>query len=165
MSKRLVGPPAVAFGPMSSAMYMTMQMMAMQNSNDPNAQLEYPKDLTLEINGNHPTIVNLNEMRKKNINEAAEISKVFLDQVLLNNNVPLDISDANEKWRGTINKFLDESLRTHEEPEVIILETEEEETQVNKSESILKQAKEVTGQKGDKKIKIEKLVTEDDFKK
>ena len=79
MSKRLVDPPAVAFGPMSTAMYMTMQLMAAQNSPESAGALKYPSDLTLEINGDHPTIINLNELRKKDIGEATEMSKRFLD--------------------------------------------------------------------------------------
>ena len=102
MSKRLVDPPAVAFGPMSTAMYMTMQMMAAQNSPDAGHTLKYPSDLTLEINGDHPTIINLNELRKKNIDEATEMSKVFLDQVLMNNSIPLDIQETSEKWQNTV---------------------------------------------------------------
>ena len=78
MSKRLVDPPAVAFGPMSTSMYMAMQMMALQ-SGQGGGEIQYPKDLTLEINGSHPTIVNLNELRKKNLGEATQMSKVFLD--------------------------------------------------------------------------------------
>jgi hypothetical protein len=40
---------------------------------------EMPKELTLEINTSHPTIVNLNILRKEDPEFAKEISLVFLD--------------------------------------------------------------------------------------
>lgn len=40
---------------------------------------EMPRDLTLEINAAHPTIVNLNTLRKADPDFAREISLSFLD--------------------------------------------------------------------------------------
>ena len=42
-------------------------------------QPEFPKDLTLEINASHPTIVNLNTLRKEEPAFAVDLTKVFLD--------------------------------------------------------------------------------------
>lgn len=50
-----------------------------------------PSDFTLEINASHPTIVNLNALRKEDPELAVEISQTFLDQVLLSSNIPIDI--------------------------------------------------------------------------
>ena len=45
-------------------MFMMMQMLQSSGQIPGNAQQEMPKDLTLEINAAHPTIVNLNSLRK-----------------------------------------------------------------------------------------------------
>lgn len=48
-------------------------------------KLDYPKDFTLEINASHPIIVNLNTLRKEDPKLAEQVSRAFLDQVLLSN--------------------------------------------------------------------------------
>lgn len=66
LSQRLTDLPAILIGKMSSQMFMMMQMMQMSNQGQGNIQnMEFPKDLTLEINAAHPTIVNLNILRKE----------------------------------------------------------------------------------------------------
>jgi len=63
---------------MSSSMMLMMQML--QSSGQlPGQAPELPKDLTLEINAAHPTIVNLNHLRKEVPDVAAEVSRVLLD--------------------------------------------------------------------------------------
>jgi len=66
ISKRLKGVPAVLFGQVSSSMRMIMQMMEQggQQMQDMN------KNNTLEINPQHPIIVKLNELRKKDQKKA-----------------------------------------------------------------------------------------------
>ena len=58
-----------------------MQMMQSQMGGGAmdSSKIEFPKDFTLEINGNHDTIVNLNELRKKDITMSEQIAKLFLD--------------------------------------------------------------------------------------
>ena len=48
----------------------------------PGGDNQMPKDLTLEINASHPTIINLNSLRKSEPDFAQDISKIFLDQIL-----------------------------------------------------------------------------------
>ena len=43
---------------------------------------EDPRDLTLEINPSHPTILNLNSIRKHDPEFAKEISQLFMNQIL-----------------------------------------------------------------------------------
>ena len=57
-------------------------------------QTEMPKDLTLEINPAHPTIINLNTLRKAEPAFALDISKIFLDQVLTASGVPFDVQEG-----------------------------------------------------------------------
>merc|ERR1712178_263156 len=71
---------------------------------------EMPKDFTLEINASHPTIVNLNTLRKADPELAKEISLTFLDQVLLSSNIPLDIHESSSRSQTVLDKYLDESL-------------------------------------------------------
>jgi hypothetical protein len=42
-------------------------------------EIDYPKDFTLELNAAHPIVTNLNILRKEDPEEAAKISKAFLD--------------------------------------------------------------------------------------
>ena len=53
-----------------------------------------PKDLTLEINASHPSIINLNTLRKSEPGFAQDISKIFLDQILQQSNVPFDFKEG-----------------------------------------------------------------------
>lgn len=71
---------------------------------------EMPSDFTLEINPSHPTILNLNELRKSDPDLATEISHIFLDQILLNSNIPTDVQQAAKRNQTLIEKYLDESL-------------------------------------------------------
>ena len=65
---------------MSSSMYMMMQMLQASGQMPADAgPAEMPKDLTLEINASHPTILNLNTLRKSDPEFAQEISLNFLD--------------------------------------------------------------------------------------
>ena len=65
LSRRLTNTPAILVGQMSSSMYMMMQMLQASGQMPAEAgQAEMPKDLTLEINASHPTILNLNTLRK-----------------------------------------------------------------------------------------------------
>jgi HSP90 family molecular chaperone len=56
--------------------------------------VETPKDLTLEINPSHPTILNLNTIRKVEPEFAREICQIFLDQVLTSSSIPFDAKDS-----------------------------------------------------------------------
>lgn len=91
LSKRLSATPAIAVGQMSSSMLAMMQMLQASGQLNPGQVPEMPSDFTLEINASHPTIVNLNALRKQDPELAVEISHTFLDQVLLSSNIPIDI--------------------------------------------------------------------------
>ena len=71
---------------------------------------ETPRDLTLEINAAHPTIINLNTLRKADPDFAREISLTFLDQVLLSSSIPSDMRDGFDRSQKIMEKYLDESL-------------------------------------------------------
>jgi len=96
LSSRLTSTPAILVGQMSSSMYMMMQMMASQQGMQ-GQMPEMPKDLTLEINTTHPTIVNLNVLRKEQPDFAKEIALMFLDQVLVTSNIPSDFKDGHHR--------------------------------------------------------------------
>ena len=89
---------------------MMMQMLQASGQLQQGGAPEMPKDFTLEINASHPTIVNLNIMRKADPALAKEVSLSFLDQVLLSSNIPLDIHEASERSQSVLEKYLDESL-------------------------------------------------------
>lgn len=69
-----------------------------------------PRDLTLEINGAHPTIINLNTLRKADPNFAREISLTFLDQVMMASSIPCDMRDGFDRSQKLMESYLDESL-------------------------------------------------------
>tara|TARA_B110000285_G_C15122949_1_gene618345 strand:- start:102 stop:419 length:318 start_codon:yes stop_codon:yes gene_type:complete len=69
-----------------------------------------PKDLTLEINASHPTIINLNTLRKSEPDFAKSMSLLFLDQVCQNSNIPHDIREGSGRKQEMIEHYLDESL-------------------------------------------------------
>jgi len=69
-----------------------------------------PKDLTLEINANHPTIVNLNVVRKADPGVARDICMVFLDQVLTSSSIPYDLKESHSRTQRVMEAYLDESL-------------------------------------------------------
>lgn len=81
LSRRLTDTPAIVVGEMSSSMYMMMQMLQASGQLG-GAEAQMPKDLTLEINASHTTIINLNNLRKSDPDFAKEISKIFLDQIM-----------------------------------------------------------------------------------
>lgn len=149
LSKRLKGTPAIAVGQMSSSMLMMMQMLQASGQLQPGSVPEMPKDFTLEINASHPTIVNLNVLRKADPELAKEISLTFLDQVLLSSNIPLDIHESSGRSQTVLDKYLDESLiqagHSHDAPQNSVEEAtftpiSEEQESTASDESILKQA-------------------------
>lgn len=108
LSQRLKATPAILVGQMSSSMYMMMQMM--QSSGNMPGMPEMPKDFTMEININHPTIINLNLLRKEQPKFAEEISKVFLDHILVSSSIPADFRESHDRNQKAIEGFLDEAL-------------------------------------------------------
>ena len=79
LSKRLTKAPAILVGQMSSSMYSMMQMLQSSGQMGAGGMPEMPRDLTLEINAAHPTIVHLNILRKADPDFAREISLTFFD--------------------------------------------------------------------------------------
>jgi len=111
LSKRLTNTPAILQGQMSSSMYMMMQML--QSSGQipgGGAAQEMPKDLTLEINDSHPTIINLNTLRKADPAFAKDLCLVFLDQVLTTSNIPYDLKESFGRNQKVMEAYLDENL-------------------------------------------------------
>ena len=140
LSQRLTSTPAILVGQMSSSMYMMMQMMQ-SSGNMPGAIPEMPKDFTMEININHPTIVNLNVLRKEQPGFAEEISKVFLDHVLVSSSIPADFRESHDRNQRAIEGFLDEALINLDSKHSRVKEAEIKIENVgNDGESILSQA-------------------------
>lgn len=71
---------------------------------------EFPKDLTLEINAAHPTIINLNTLRKADPAFAKEISLVLLDQLMTANSLPFDGKESQARNQRMMQEYLDLSL-------------------------------------------------------
>jgi hypothetical protein len=65
-------------------------------------QAETPKDLTLEINASHPTIINLNTLRKSEPDFAKDICLIFLDGVLSASNIPGDLQNENDRKQSLV---------------------------------------------------------------
>ena len=83
-SKRLTDSPALVTSEMTSGMRQIMAMM------DSTHSMDHSKNLTLEINPNHPIIVNLNKLRKKNLKQANSNLKQLLDICLMSAGMSFD---------------------------------------------------------------------------
>ena len=105
---------------------------------------EMPKDLTLEINPSHPTIINLNTLRKSEPDFAREMSLLFLDQVCQSSNIPHDIREGSDRKQKMIEDYLNESLAVNNASSGASRRVEEASYQPiqndDDGESILKQA-------------------------
>lgn len=97
-----------------------------------------PKDLTLEINASHPTIINLNTIRKSDPSFAEDVSKIFLDQILQSSNVPFDYKEGMDRKMKMMESYLDQSLGLFEEPASRRVIEEAEVIIENDGESVLK---------------------------
>ena len=71
---------------------------------------EMPKDLTLEINPGHPTIINLNTLRKSDPGLAQTITKVLLDHVMISGNIPYDFKEHEKLHAQLSENYLDEAI-------------------------------------------------------
>lgn len=69
-----------------------------------------PKDLTLEINPGHPTIINLNTLRKSDPGLAQTITKVLLDHVMISGNIPYDFKEHEKLHAQLSESYLDEAI-------------------------------------------------------
>jgi len=78
-------------------MYSMMQMLQSTGQMQPGMMPDMPKDLTLEINASHPTIINLNTLRKMDQDYAREISLNFLDQIMMSSQIPSDLRDGHAR--------------------------------------------------------------------
>ena len=169
LSNRLKETPALVSGQMSSSMYMMMQMLQ-QSGQLPGGQgPEPPRELTLEINAAHPTIINLNTLRKAEPEFAKEISLVLLDQLMTANNLPYDAKESHGRNQRFMEQYLAASLEGKQQAsrkvvsdaefEPIEFPTESD----GADESILQQAHRDVRSKGssrtDKKIIKEHRVT------
>lgn len=71
---------------------------------------EMPKDLTLEINPGHPTIINLNTLRKSDPGLAQTITRVLLDHVMIAGNIPYDFKEHEKLHAQLSENYLDEAI-------------------------------------------------------
>lgn len=76
---------------MSSSMRMVMAMMEQQGAGQQGGMDQMNKNNTLEINPNHPIVVKLNELRKKDAKRASQLSKQMMDNVLLTSGIPFNL--------------------------------------------------------------------------
>lgn len=125
-----------------------------------------PKDLTLEINPSHPTIINLNTLRKSEPDFAKSMSLLFLDQVCQSSNIPYDMRQGQDRKQMMIEQYLDESLGVNNAQSGASRRVEEATFEPVKDdddegESILKQAQAIRSEsnKMDSKITAEYKVT------
>ena len=170
ISNRLKSAPGLVAGSMSSSMYMMMQMMQAQQGMDPSKMGNQQQDLTLEINPNHPTIINMNTVRKAEPEFAREIAAVFLNSTMMSSNIPFDLQAGASHQYTMLTSYLEEaidSLDSSKRKSKPIQEAEiitDDEPQME--ESILKQAKagKKTG-RGGKKMSMEYTVTGEEGKK
>ena len=124
-----------------------------------------PKDLTLEINPSHPTIINLNEIRKAEPEFAKEISMVFLDQVLTHSNIPYDIKEGAGRTTKIMESYLNQSLSMYKVEDKTPIITEAIIEPINE-ESIMSQTENLRERSQGKKIIGEYEVTgKEDIKK
>ncbi len=100
ISKRLTSQPAVIFGQMSSSMRMMMQMM------DQSQAAEANKNVTLEINPQHPILVKLNRLRKKDQMQATKVVKQLADVVMTQSGIPVNPVESNARNLGLMNNYL-----------------------------------------------------------
>ena len=109
LSRRLKGVPCVLFGQVSSNMRVMMQMMQEQADDPAEAarQLEaISHNQTLEINPQHPIIVKLNELRKKDESRATKVSKTMLDDVLMKSAIPNNMQEAASRNLEILDDYL-----------------------------------------------------------
>jgi HSP90 family molecular chaperone len=69
------------------------------------------KDQTLEINGAHPIIVNLNYLRKFDTAMASLLSKQLLDNILIQSGIPYDIQKSATRSYSVVEKIIDMELQ------------------------------------------------------
>lgn len=144
LSNRLSATPAIVVGQMSSSMYMMMQMLQASGQMQGPDKPEMPKDLTLEINAAHPTIINLNTLRKAEPEFALDISKIFLDQVLTASGVPFDFKEGIGRKTSMVEQYLDEALESHTATRRSTSDpVDVPEAEIEPQESILKEASKI----------------------
>lgn len=167
ISKRLTETPAIISGQMSSSMRVMMQMLEQSgqapNMGDLNA---LSKDQTLELNANHPIIVNLNQLRKNNQPAATLVTRQLLDNVLASSNVPFDLQASTERQYKLLSSYL-EVMVTNDESHQATRATHEQDDSSEQTESAMKRAqKEARGGANSdtgKRIVREHKVTREDI--
>ena len=87
-----------------------MQMLQSTGQMQPGMMPDMPTDLTLEINASHPTIINLNTLRKADQDLAKEIGLTFLDQIMMSSQIPSDLRDGHGRSDKLMEKYLEQSL-------------------------------------------------------
>lgn len=64
------------------------------------------KNNTFEINPNHPLIIKLNQLRKKDSKKAAMIAKQMMDNVLAIGSIPYDLQASTKRNLDIMNDYL-----------------------------------------------------------
>ena len=126
VSKKLSNSPAMIVSNMTSGM---RQMMAFMNQGG--EMMDMAKNLTLEINPEHPAIIGINKLRKRDPKEASNNMKQILDLCLLTVGIPFDIKTFMNRSNTLIEKNLSMSLGELDiDPTVTEAEVIEDEVQI-----------------------------------
>lgn len=64
------------------------------------------KNNTLEINPQHPIIVKLNELRKKDQKRAGLLCKQMMDNLLIASGIPYNLQDSTKRNLDILNDYL-----------------------------------------------------------
>jgi len=84
-------------------MRMVMAMMEQQN---PGQIDQMNKNNTLEINPNHPIIVKLNELRKRDQKRASLLTQQMMDNVMLTSSIPYNLHESTKRNLDILNDYL-----------------------------------------------------------
>jgi hypothetical protein len=72
---------------------------------------ELPKELTMEINPSHPTILNLNTLRKADPQSAKELCLILMDQVMQAGQIPFETKSVHQRNQEMVERYMTETLR------------------------------------------------------
>ncbi len=64
------------------------------------------KNNTLEINPNHPIIVKLNELRKRDQKRASLLAHQMMDNVMLLSSIPYNLQESTKRNLDILNDYL-----------------------------------------------------------
>ena len=152
LSKKLSSSPAVIVSDVTSGM---RQMLAFM---DQKQLTEMSKNLTLEINPEHPLITNLNKLRKTDPKNAVFTLKQLLDLCMLSVGIPFDVKvflqRSNKLMESNLNTLLNNDDKLIE-PMVEYESSGNSTAQTDNAEDVLNNALNASSKKRSSKVKIE----------